>query len=108
MGEGVVAGKPRPAGEFVEFSPTGRLLEHGGSGTTYEHYGCRCLECREAHRARIAKRRAVRIAELAADPTIVEHGKDSTYGNYGCRCDECREAHHIKEQAAYARRKASA
>lgn len=64
--------------------------KHGMSG--YTNYGCRCDICRAAATAYRRKRTAERRLLLAADPTLVPHGRASTYGNWGCRCDPCRAA----------------
>lgn len=59
--------------------------------------GCRCAECTELHRQRVA---AVR-ADLAARPREdVPHGTSGGYSNWSCRCEPCTEAH-TAELAAY-------
>lgn len=69
--------------------------EHGGSGATYVHYGCRCDECRQANTARVNRRRAERFASrVLVDGRLVapgprQHGKQQTYSNWGCRCEPC-------------------
>lgn len=57
------------------------LSEHGT--TNRYSWGCRCNECRAAHRER--------MRGLQGKPPP-SHGY-SGYRNYGCRCDVCREAH---------------
>jgi len=42
----------------VDFTPSGKSVTHGGSGTAYAHYGCRCDECTVANTARSMRRRA--------------------------------------------------
>lgn len=76
---------------FVEFTPSGKRVTHGGAGTAYAAYGCRCIECVEANRERARKGQAKRqeAREAGAD---LKHGLVSTYTNYGCRCDECKAA----------------
>ena len=74
---------------------------HGGSGSGYSNYGCRCEACVVAHRTRVARRRAERIAQ-GAPPAFVEHGL-SAYTNWGCRCFTCTEANKAHHRA---RRKA--
>lgn len=48
----------------------------------YTH-GCRCDDCREAHRSYTRERRAKSLA----DGTL-SHGTRSTY-DAGCRCERC-------------------
>jgi hypothetical protein len=55
-----------------------------GLPSTYRH-GCRCDECRTAHTADCAARRAQR-SERPADE--VPHGL-SGYNNWACRCGTC-------------------
>ena len=63
-------------------------MNHGGSGTAYANYGCRCDECKEANRARTSRRRKERFAEPKA-PDDPRHGKSTFYSNHGCRCEKC-------------------
>lgn len=79
-------------------------LKHGGAGTAYSHYGCRCEECKEANRIRVAKRKKQRYLETK-DPNDPRHGSSSFYSNHGCRCEKCSEAARIKNHKAYMRRK---
>ncbi len=51
--------------------------------------GCRCNECREAHRVYTAARRK---AALAAG--TLSHGRRSTF-DAGCRCPKCRATRQI-------------
>lgn len=82
---------------FVEFTPSGKRVTHGGSGTGYSAYGCRCAECKAANTRRARERYLKRkTSEITA-----AHGLKSTYDNWGCRCQECKEAHHIYWAAYY-------
>jgi hypothetical protein len=67
-------------------------VDHGhGHRRTYDK-GCRCADCREAHRLYFAKQRA----KWAKDPSAADragHGKPSTYKNYSCRCEPCTREH---------------
>jgi len=73
-------------GVKVDFTPGGNPVKHGGSGTAYANYKCRCDECTEANTARTKRRRNARYGE--APPEDI-HGKYSTYSNWGCRCELC-------------------
>lgn len=73
---------------------TGEPITHGGSGTSYEHFGCRCFECREANSKRAHRRRKERKSEKKP-----VHGKASTYINWECRCYKCKAAHNEKVKA---------
>jgi hypothetical protein len=81
------------AGVRVEFTPAGNPVKHGGAGTAYANYGCRCDECTAANAARVARRRAERATE---EPPADAHGNASTYTNWRCRCDECTAANSEK------------
>ena len=59
---------------------------HGGSGTTYAHYKCRCEECRAANNSRTLRRRGERKPEDNPNP---KHGTAAMYKNWNCRCDPC-------------------
>lgn len=63
-------------------------MKHGGAGTAYVYNKCRCDECREANRIRVARRRNERRAEPKA-PDDPRHGKSTFYSNHGCRCEKC-------------------
>jgi len=80
-------------------------VDHGhGDHRTYTK-GCRCADCREAHRVHMAARRAV----WATDPSAADragHGKKSTYRNYHCRCEPCTTANTADVTAYRARRRA--
>jgi len=82
-------------------------MNHGGAGTTYVHYGCRCDVCREANRSRNARRRAERVA-APKDPNDKRHGTPSFYANHGCRCDRCKSAWKTECKRIYDQRKARA
>jgi hypothetical protein len=73
----------------VEFTPAGNPVHHGGSGSSYTNYGCRCDECTEANTARAHRRHLQRRGE---QPPADAHGQLSTYVNWWCRCPGCREA----------------
>lgn len=61
-----------------------------GTYSAYARYKCRCNECREYQRARVARSRAQRLAEGR-----IGHGTSSGYDD-GCRCEECRDAHRTR------------
>lgn len=69
-----------------------------GTASGYTYYGCRCGECREGHRLRMARRKAERLS----GPVLGKHGLRSTYSNWGCRCEPCTKAH-SEACVAYAR-----
>jgi hypothetical protein len=73
----------------VDVTPAGNTVRHGGTGSAYSNYGCRCVECTEANRARAERRRAERKSEGAPGHA---HGSRSTYSNWSCRCGRCRSA----------------
>jgi hypothetical protein len=89
------------SGVRVEYTPSGALLKHGGSGSAYANYGCRCDECKAANAARVQRRARERTSE---EPAPDSHGKDSTYKNWGCRCEACIEAHRVTFAALKAKR----
>lgn len=78
-------------------------IKHGGAGTAYAHYKCRCAECREANTARCRRARQARATKPV--PESVKHGA-SCYVNWSCRCDVCREAWRVRCYQAHLRRKA--
>lgn len=80
-------------------------MNHGGAGTAYSHYGCRCEECTEANRSRAAKRRAERKLEPKT-PDDPRHGKATFYSNHGCHCEKCTAAWNEKCKQGYHNRKA--
>jgi len=65
-------------------------VDHGHGHGHYITYakGCRCADCRNAHRIDAAERRA-RWATTSAGADHAGHGKASTYRNYRCRCTAC-------------------
>lgn len=71
---------------------SGAVVEHGRV-STYQHWGCRCADCRAAWRDAFADLRRRMAERLAQDPTAATHGRKSTYSNWGCRCEPCAEAH---------------
>lgn len=97
-------------GLLTQLAPTpkrkpGRPPVHHGHGDhrTYGK-GCRCGDCREAHRAFMAARRAA----WASDPSAADragHGKMTTYRNYHCRCGPCTAANSAGVTAYRARRR---
>lgn len=98
-------GRPRSKTRGTAKRKQGRpTVDHGhGDYRTYIK-GCRCQECREAHRVRMIERRAV----WANDPTAADragHGKKTTYRNYGCRCEPCTRANTADVNAYRARRR---
>ena len=89
----------------VDFTPAGGLVKHGGSGTAYANYGCRCEECQEANTERTKRRRRERVTE---EPPADSHGKPSTYSNWGCKCVECVAAGAVHNKKHYDARKKKA
>lgn len=61
---------------------------HGG------RRGCRCDQCREAHRVHTAAARAENAARGLA-PGHPAHGTRNGYDHYRCRCDQCVTAHEV-------------
>ena len=80
-------------------------ISHGGAGTSYTHYGCRCEDCTEANRKRVARRSAERNLE-PKDPNDPRHGTISFYNNHGCRCDRCKAENSRVCKSYYESRKA--
>lgn len=84
-----------PAGHPYE----GANLQTVLSGGKFRKRVCRTCSVERkaaARRASGIKPREVgpsRSERLAADPTVVAHGRSGTYTHWGCRCDACREAH---------------
>lgn len=75
-----------------------------GLASTYRH-GCRCDDCREAHRVAHAAQRAA----LAARPRAqVPHGTSGGYDNWLCRCEKCTAAKSVKNAARRSRGKEGA
>jgi hypothetical protein len=82
-------------------------VNHGASA--YSNGKCRCAECREANRERIAMARARRKAgRKGGHPSSLDsplfHGV-SAYQNWGCRCDVCFKAQSEANAANYRRRR---
>lgn len=87
---------------IVNFTPSGKPVTHGGSGTAYANYGCRCTDCKLANTERAKRRRRERVKE---EPPEDAHGKYSTYSNWGCRCDACVKAGSDHNKQSYDARK---
>lgn len=81
------------------------MAEHGHSRYTNEK--CRCDICRAANTARVARRRAERIAITRASglPEGITHGENA-YMNWGCRCSVCVLDRQKNDRARYAAKKA--
>jgi hypothetical protein len=75
-----------------------------GSASTYRNWHCRCEPCTTAHRLACAEKREVRVARLAADPTLAPHGRSTTYTNWGCRCVPCKDAATVAARSLPSRR----
>ena len=91
---------------IVNFTPGGKPVTHGGAGTAYANYGCRCDECTLANRFKVARRQAERRYEKV--PSEEMHGKQSTYINWSCRCEPCSAAHSAVCKRNYYNRKEEA
>lgn len=76
------------AGQVFEIQHAGRSIRKCTSGPD----GGRCPPCAAIASLREAAGRRLRIARLAADPSIQPHGCENTYKNWGCRCLPCHEA----------------
>lgn len=72
-----------------------------GTASNY-NAGCRCADCTEAQRLRIALFRLDRAGSLSPDDP--RHGNASSYINYGCRCRPCTDAHNARLLPGRARR----
>lgn len=83
-------------------TPKRQPAEHGD----YRRYtkGCRCGECRDAHR-RAAKALRDKRRQDSSSADRAGHGKATTYRNHGCRCAECREANRLYLQRYRERRR---
>ena len=75
-----------------------KVIKHGGSGSAYANYGCRCEECTEAHSKRIKRRQYERALE-PKNPNDPRHGTYSFYNNHGCRCGPCKESARAYDKA---------
>ncbi len=74
--------------EHVEQIAPARF-DHGGSGSGYRNYGCRCDLCRAAH-ARSIKRGRENARIRASMPEDTQHGIEATYDRWCCRCPLCK------------------
>ena len=88
------------SGVRVDFKPSGKPVIHGGSGSAYANYGCRCAECTAANTACITRRKKARRPE---DANPKSHGKVQTYSNWNCRCAPCTDANRIASANKYRR-----
>ena len=88
--------------EKVLTTPTGKVLQHPGSGMAYSSYKCRCAECVAFNTERNAIRRAKRYAIGATGvlPDGVKHGK-SAATNWGCNCEVCTDAVRVSNRKWY-------
>jgi DNA-binding CsgD family transcriptional regulator len=75
----------RVASLLWRYENTSTGLEHGKL-STYQYYGCRCVECIMASTNRGAARRE----EIREHPEQVTHGTYTGYFSLGCRCPECK------------------
>lgn len=80
-------------------------IKHGGTGSSYDNYGCRCQDCKAAHLARHRANKE-RWRAQPKDPDDPRHGTPSFYNNHGCRCDKCRAVWREKCKRVYDARKA--
>lgn len=76
---------------IVHFTPGGKEVTHGGAGTAYSAYGCRCEPCTRANADRVRRRQQERRPEEM--PATSKHGTYSAYVNWNCRCQRCKGAH---------------
>jgi hypothetical protein len=81
------------------FYALGLRLRHPAEHGTDSMYrrGCKCDECRRAHRESIYAWRETR--------GVKEHGLATSYFNYGCRCVPCKEAASLQRREQKARRR---
>lgn len=86
----------------VFMTPTGKELQHPGSGMAYSSYKCRCDDCIAFNTLRNAERRAKRyeIGATGILPDGVKHGQ-SAATNWGCKCDICIQATKDKNRKWY-------
>lgn len=89
---------------IVHFTPGGKPVTHGGAGTAYANYGCRCEDCTLANTLKVSRRQAERRSEKL--PSEDMHGKNTTYTNWSCRCEPCSAAHSAMCKQNYYNRKA--
>jgi len=80
-----------------------------GTPTSY-NAGCRCDDCRAAHREARERWQARAKAGITKRGRDLPHGQPYTYTNYGCRCEACTHAHSrcLAEQRDRARAEAAA
>lgn len=90
-------GRPMERGEGGRFLQT--KVGHG-TYTQYAIIGCRCDECREYQRCRVARNRLERLTR-----GIVNHGVRSSY-DAGCRCDACKAARSLASRYETVQRRA--
>lgn len=73
-----------------------------GTYSRYNHWKCRCEDCRGANRIR-------KRIERTGDPTrglkAAQHGSRRKY-NTGCRCALCKEASRVYQREYMARKRA--
>lgn len=75
-----------------------------GTANGYRYHGCRCDDCRKAHREQEAQMRADRKRRMEEGTAVFEHGQ-SGYRNWACRCNVCSEAHAERERQRWLRTK---
>lgn len=56
---------------------------------TYDAWGCRCPECKEAKSQYSTRQAAARKERLSLGLVKIPHGTPSGYRNWGCRCEAC-------------------
>lgn len=76
-----------------ETATNGVRIKAHGTPSAYNR-GCRCPECTEVQRVRMAASRERMYAQgLPEDDP--RHGRYSTYVNWGCRCEACTKAQYV-------------
>lgn len=77
--------------------------ERHGTLTIYTNYGCRCIPCTVANRAKQFEQREYRFSRrvlINGRMVAVEaptHGRN-TYSNWGCRCEVCTDDWAVKHR----------